>query len=412
MATERLYLDPQGKYRKGYIIDGKTYVDPEGKIRVPIGSQTQADSGQWYQLTESGGVAIPADQSYVGKQLAAQNQSGGGTNDYISGIANARAQARINALEQAYKQSISALNQQKSEIPQIFTDARNRAAGQYETQRANFNRYAANTGLNVGTAGQAQLAMGTTYQGNLGQLDRAEIKAITDINTQLSNLAAKYRSEVAQAQAEGDYDRMTMLYQQYQNEQNILRQQQQRQQDIDMTTAENRAKLLASMGDFSGYQQLYDLDPTQTAALSALWKQQNAPKYTGGGGGGGGGSSSGTSAESGIIANMLALGDDAKAYEYLVGLGLAAGITDMLYKFYKEQRLAQQSTAGANVSYVPSASSAAVGTVDTQSVVTAVKGLLKKGKSTDYAKNYIADLYDMGMITTSQVSTIMQQLGI
>ena len=402
MATERLYLDPQGKYRKGYIIDGKTYVDPEGKIRVPIGSQTQADSGQWYQLTESGGVAIPASQSY-----AARAQ----TNDYITGIANARAQARINALEQAYKQSVSALNQQKSEIPQIFTDARNRAAGQYETQRANFNRYAANTGLNVGTAGQAQLAMGTTYQGNLGQLDRAEIKAITDINTQLSNLAAKYRSEVAQAQAEGDYDRMTMLYQQYQNEQNILRQQQQRQQDIDMTTAENRAKLLASMGDFSGYQQLYDLDPTQTAALSALWKQQNAPKYTGGGGRSGG-SSSGTSAESGIIANMLALGDDAKAYEYLVGLGLAAGITDMLYKFYKEQSLAQQSTAGANVSYVPSASSAAVGTVDTQSVVTAVKGLLKKGKSTDYAKNYIADLYDMGMITTKQVSTIMQQLGI
>lgn len=411
MATERLYVDPTGKYQKGYIIGDKTYVDPEGKTRVAVGSQSQDDKGQWHQLTDTGGVAIPADQSYVGKQLAAQNQSGGGTNDYISGIANAQAQAKIAALENAYAQNVSGLQAQKAELPTTFATARNQTASQYETGRANFNQYAARTGLNSGAGGQAQLAMGTTYQGNLGQLDRAEIKATNDINTQLSNMTNKYRSEVAQAQAEGDYDRMTMLYQQYQNEQNYLRQQQAQQESNTYNRSVYDAETLAKYGDFSGYAAL-GYSPEQIANMQTAYQASITPKYSGGGGSRSGGSSSGTSAESGIIANMLALGDDAKAYEYLVGLGLAAGKTDTLYKFYKDQSLAQQSTTGANVSYVPSASSAAVGTADTQSVLTAIKGLLKKGKSTDYAKNYIADLYDMGMITTNQVSTIMQQLGI
>ena len=192
--------------------------------------------------------------------------------------------------------NVSGLNQQKAELPQTFFDARNQTASQYETGRANFNQYAARTGLNSGAAGQAQLAMGTTYQGNLGALQNAEIKANRDIDTQLANLTAAYRSQVAQAQAEGDYTKMTMLYQQYQNDQNVLRQEQQRQQEFDMTMNSNKAELLASMGDFSGYQQLYGLSPEQTASMTALWQQQNAPKvtYSGGSRGGSSGNNAGT----------------------------------------------------------------------------------------------------------------------
>lgn len=53
------YYDPTGKQSKGYIIENKTYKDPEGKNRIDVGSKVQTGN-QWWELTDKGGVKIDA----------------------------------------------------------------------------------------------------------------------------------------------------------------------------------------------------------------------------------------------------------------------------------------------------------------------------------------------------------------
>lgn len=60
------YYDPNGNQQTGYIIDGKTYADPEGKTRVGVGSLVNT-AGGWYEMTDQGGVKIDAPYINNGK---------------------------------------------------------------------------------------------------------------------------------------------------------------------------------------------------------------------------------------------------------------------------------------------------------------------------------------------------------
>jgi len=53
-ATKTIYRDPWGKRKTGYIIDGKTYQDEEGKVRVEAGSHVTTADGNTYVLGEDG----------------------------------------------------------------------------------------------------------------------------------------------------------------------------------------------------------------------------------------------------------------------------------------------------------------------------------------------------------------------
>lgn len=135
------------------------------------------------------------------------------------------------------------------------------------------------------------------------------------------------------------------------------------------------AALLASVGDYSGYANLWGLSDAQTQALidqyakdqslsdreaamaladwraqygdfsglrdlgidtSYLERKQGAElsKLYGGGGDGVGGDPDGGTL--GIIDTMLGYGDDVKAYEYLLGKGLTVSATEQLWEMYQE----------------------------------------------------------------------------
>lgn len=158
---------------------------------------------------------------------------------------------------------------------------------QYERNRRNFNQQAAANGLNTGTASQAALAQNSTWQRDYGNLRTAEADALTAADQQMAALEAQYKSAVAQAIAENDYNRAKALMDEYGNQEN---------RDATM------AKTLAGYGDFSGYARLYGDDVANN--MTQYWIYSNpqlaysmgkisAEEYarlTGGGTGGGGGS--------------------------------------------------------------------------------------------------------------------------
>lgn len=156
-------------------------------------------------------------------------------------------------------------------------------------------------------------------------------------------------------------------------------QQDQYNNDLDM------AGLLASVGDYSGYANLWGLSEAQTQALidqyaknqsltdreSAMaladWMAQygdfSGLKNLGvdtsyldanqraelaglsSGGSGSSGSGSGNGGETmGIIDTMLSYGDDVKAYEYLLGRGLTVSATEQLWQMYLDQE--EEGTGG------------------------------------------------------------------
>ena len=165
---------------------------------------------------------------------------------------------------------------------------------QYERNRRNFNQQAAGSGLNTGTASQAALAQNSTWQRDYGNLRTAEADALTEADRQMAALETQYKSAVAQAIAENDYNRAKALMDEYGNQES---------RDAAM------AKTLASYGDFSGYAKLYGDDAANT--MAQYWISQNPKlaydmgriseedyarltgKSSGGSGGGGSGSRGG-----------------------------------------------------------------------------------------------------------------------
>ena len=122
---------------------------------------------------------------------------------------------------------------------------------QYERNRRNFNQQAAGSGLNTGTASQAALAQNSTWQRDYGNLRTAEADALAKADQQMAALETQYKSAVASAIAENDYDRAKALMDEYGNQEN---------RDAAM------AKTLASYGDFSGYARLYGDDAANNMA--------------------------------------------------------------------------------------------------------------------------------------------------
>lgn len=129
---------------------------------------------------------------------------------------------------------------------------------QYERNRRNFNRQAAGSGLNTGTASQAALAQNSTWQRDYGNLRTAEADALTAADRQMAELETQYKSAVAQAIAENDYNRAKALMDEYGN-----------QESRDATMA----KILAGYGDFSGYAKLYGDDVANN--MAQYWISQN-----------------------------------------------------------------------------------------------------------------------------------------
>lgn len=178
--------------------------------------------------------------------------------DAINSIYDAQKDARLNELKAAYDLSRSEQQAAQEKIAPQYQTAANDLAVQYERNRQNFNRQAAASGINTGTASQAALARNSEYQRDFGNLRTSESEAQAEADRQMANLTAQYQNNIASAIAQNDYQRAAALLDEYNNG-----------QARDM----QRAQILAEFGDFSGFANLYGKE--QADNMLAIWRAQN-----------------------------------------------------------------------------------------------------------------------------------------
>ena len=166
--------------------------------------------------------------------------------------------SRLKALEDAYRANVQAEDQRVDSVAGTYKAKANALEAQYEKQKRSFNELAAAKGLNTGAASQAALSQQSEYQQGMAGLRQDEARAYSDSKTALGRLESEYKSAVADAIAENDYQRAEALYSLWKNK---------------SSADEDKAKLLAQYGDFSGYAALYGEDIARE--MSAMWAAKN-----------------------------------------------------------------------------------------------------------------------------------------
>lgn len=178
--------------------------------------------------------------------------------DAINQMYDAQRAAREAELKNAYDQSMSAYQEAQGKIAPEYQQKANDLGVQYERQRHNFWNQAAASGINTGVSAQESLARGGEYQRDFGALRTSEAEQQAAVERQMADRKAQYQNDVAAALAENDYQRAGALLDEYNNGYS---------RDLE------NAKLLASYGDFTFFENLYGKDQANNMFL--LWASQN-----------------------------------------------------------------------------------------------------------------------------------------
>lgn len=238
-----------------------------------------ADSG--YDAGDDEGYSGGAGSSGGGLSVPQGGSLAGYVEDYSGYLSQMNAAAREAALAQlkaAYEKNLAALDRAGTGIAEQYQAARDLSAGSSAVSGRNFAEYAAAAGLNNGTAGQAELARSVTLQNNLNGINTAEADAVADLQLARANAEIEYNNAIAQAEANGDYQTASALYQEkvrvqealieleLQEQQNALKRYQleyQAQQDAISN------QLAADKFDFQRQQYADSLTQSQNSALAA-----------------------------------------------------------------------------------------------------------------------------------------------
>lgn len=251
-----------------------------------------AETGTWTGTALDESTVLP---SYQAATLpSATNQS-----EAINNYYTAAQEANLAALKSAYDQNIINTDAAAAKIPAIYQAAQNQAAAQGALTQKNFNEYAAASGLNSGTGGQAALAQGIATQSDINALETEKANALKDVETQRLSIQTEYQNAIAEAIANNELSKAEALYNEavrvdesvvatalnqatenykawssgYQTQSDYV---------SNLTTSDQysyqqalaNAQTLASYGDFSGYAALGYTD-AQIQQMYAVWAAQN-----------------------------------------------------------------------------------------------------------------------------------------
>ena len=282
------------------------------------------------------GMELPYDLTYnyhspadvqaeaIAQNLAEQRARGLGGSKSAGGVGNSVAYDYINRQRDLLTQAargqsdaaIAELDAAAARLPERYAEVKNQAANTAAQNKQAFNIYAATRGLNTGTSGQAELARQNTLGNAYAAADRSMASDLYNIDTEKDKLAAQLAAALANIEANTMSQTVSQMntdrsFEQgakqqdfnntlaVKNLENSLAQQgrsnaladqrllwesedrlwatEDRQRNVDL----QRAVLLASMGDFSGYQSLYGLSDEETQRLASAYAARNAPSYSG-----------------------------------------------------------------------------------------------------------------------------------
>jgi hypothetical protein len=329
---------------------------------------------------------------------------------------NSTADTAANALAKALSDSLAAQDDARYALTSAYQEAKNRAAAQSDIAKYNRAQKAAAQGIEGSAAMTDDIYSNIGLQNALGGLDRSKSEEIAAIERAIANLKSDYRGDlttlynkrdqdILAAGGEADYAKTSALIEQMLRDTEAAEAQKaQARKDELSTISRYYGKEDEAIASLSG-----DNDPTNDWIIKYLEAMKadrlNAPKpvYSGGGG-----TTSNTSAESGIVQTMLSMGDDAAAYEYLIGLGLSEGKTDQLFAFYADQKAMPQQTTQTTSTTTPTQVPASISAVN--SITTAVRKMTERGTSTDEIADYLSGLIERGSLSAQQARDIAKNI--
>ena len=246
-------------------------------IRAQYGYSGGGDGSEYYALKmPTGSIGQPTLPSY-------QANTG-----QVNSMYDAALEAALAALKSSYDRSKLEAEQAMEKISPLYQTQRNATAANAERERMMFNEYAAASGLNSGTGGQAMLAFSNQLQNDLNDLYLGEANALTEAQNQITLLTMDYQNAIAEAVANNEYERAAALLQEFQMQAQSVVETAKAQASLNLQTAQQNlsaknseydrlsanAETLAKFGDFSGYLALgYSND--QIEQMKAVWKAAN-----------------------------------------------------------------------------------------------------------------------------------------
>lgn len=217
---------------------------------------------QWNQLT--GGAAIPTQSGsasgiQTGGTISGSVVQNSDAYQYLRDMYEQNMAAQKAALQSAYEQNVADSEAYDDLISAAYQNQKNQAAAQNDLQRMQMNEYGIMRGLNTGASGQMALSQSAALQSSLAQLGTQEAQSLSDNALERQKLAIAYRNAVNEAEAEGNYQLASALYQEYVRQDELAWQKQQ--------AAQEQANWEAQ---FAYQQQANDRDYANTMAMTML----------------------------------------------------------------------------------------------------------------------------------------------
>lgn len=226
----------------------KTYqglVDAVGaqEARKYLDQQSGA-TGTSFSGIQTGGTPVILD-------TAGMNIYGSDAYQYIRDMYAQNQAAQLAQLKSTYEQNMADAEAQDDIISNAYQQQKNQAAAQNDLQRMQMNEYGITRGLNTGASGQMALAQSAAYQGALAQLGTQEAQSLADNALSREKLTIAYRNAIDQAEAEGNYQLASALYQEYVRQDELARQEAAAAQEQANWEAEMAYKANSSNRDYA-----------------------------------------------------------------------------------------------------------------------------------------------------------------
>jgi hypothetical protein len=244
-AMNTAHLEAE-RIRSGYSYSGGSDGSMYLTTRSGGSSETDADDGQTGQSASAQGTTTGQNKTsgsqsgvtsgYTPTVSQSRDLTGAveDYSDYLRQLYAAKQDSAIAQLQAAYESSLAQLDRAEQGVSEQYQAARNSTAGASEQARRNFAQYAAASGLNSGTGGQAELARNVTLQSGLNAIDQAEADTLADLELQRTQAETQYNSAIAQAKAQGEYELASALYQEKVRVQKALLDQELEQQQLEL----------------------------------------------------------------------------------------------------------------------------------------------------------------------------------
>lgn len=243
----------------GSTIPGTTTPSLSGKLKSAMSDFANGSGGSWMPSSNPYGAVTPstpatgsglgsaatsaARKSIVGAALggvggsgaptreaestppqvtAVSAPTGGGGGEYSGGVTDlsdylrqqqqAATEAALAALKSAYDKNSLLYSHQRSQLSPLYDAQRNQLASDVARARRAYDERALSSGLNTGTAGQADLARSSVMQQGMADIGQAEADALAEIDLARAQLQAEYENAIAQKKAEDGAALLEQLY--------------------------------------------------------------------------------------------------------------------------------------------------------------------------------------------------------